>query len=163
MREIMFYVVTPGLLIKCISPAYLKHQIKRWILLNRTEVFQCSSYLSNNVRFPLKLKTVACLIHTVRITLMARCTIRHYTRILLRTSLYIEIREVRVTVMVFNTTFNNISVISWRSVLLVEETGVPGENHSNRNKIFKFKLQTCRTNWNTRIPYESTNFMMAII
>jgi hypothetical protein len=25
--------------------------------------------------------------------------------------------------MVFNTTFNNISVISWRSVLLVEETG----------------------------------------
>jgi len=24
--------------------------------------------------------------------------------------------------MVFNTTFNNISVISWRSVLLVEET-----------------------------------------
>jgi hypothetical protein len=32
-------------------------------------------------------------------------------------------------VMVFNATFNNISVISWRSVLLVEETGVPGENH----------------------------------
>ena len=27
--------------------------------------------------------------------------------------------------MVFNGTFNNISVISWRSVLLVEETGVP--------------------------------------
>jgi len=31
--------------------------------------------------------------------------------------------------MVFNATFNNISVISSRSVLLVEETGVPGENH----------------------------------
>ena len=31
--------------------------------------------------------------------------------------------------MVFNATFNNISVISWRSVLLVEETGVHGENH----------------------------------
>jgi hypothetical protein len=27
--------------------------------------------------------------------------------------------------MVFNTTFNNISAISWQSVLLVEETGVP--------------------------------------
>jgi len=26
--------------------------------------------------------------------------------------------------MVFNATFNNISIISWRSVLLVEETGV---------------------------------------
>jgi hypothetical protein len=25
--------------------------------------------------------------------------------------------------------FNNISVILWQSVLLVEETGVPGENH----------------------------------
>ena len=31
--------------------------------------------------------------------------------------------------MVFKATFNNISVISWQSVLLVEETGVPGENH----------------------------------
>ena len=31
--------------------------------------------------------------------------------------------------MVFNTTFNNISVISWWSVLLVDETGVPGESH----------------------------------
>jgi hypothetical protein len=30
---------------------------------------------------------------------------------------------------VFNATFNNISVISWQSVLLVEEAGVPGENH----------------------------------
>jgi hypothetical protein len=29
--------------------------------------------------------------------------------------------------MVFNATFNNISVISWRSVLLVEETGIPRE------------------------------------
>ena len=29
----------------------------------------------------------------------------------------------------FNATFNNISAISWWSVLLVEETGVPGEDH----------------------------------
>jgi len=29
----------------------------------------------------------------------------------------------------FNATFNNSSVISWQSVLLVEETGGPGENH----------------------------------
>ena len=33
-----------------------------------------------------------------------------------------------VWLLVFNATFNNISVISWRSVLLVEEAGVPGEN-----------------------------------
>jgi len=31
--------------------------------------------------------------------------------------------------MVFNATFNNISAISWRSVLLVEEIGVTEENH----------------------------------
>jgi hypothetical protein len=31
--------------------------------------------------------------------------------------------------MVFNATFNNISVISWRSVSLMVETGVAGENH----------------------------------
>jgi len=30
--------------------------------------------------------------------------------------------------MVFNATFNNISVISWLSVLLVEETRVPRKN-----------------------------------
>jgi hypothetical protein len=31
--------------------------------------------------------------------------------------------------MVFNTAFNNISAISWQSVLLMEGTGVSGENH----------------------------------
>ena len=31
--------------------------------------------------------------------------------------------------LVFNATFSNISAISWRPVLLVEEAGVPGENH----------------------------------
>ena len=31
--------------------------------------------------------------------------------------------------MVFNATFNNISVMSWGSVLLVEETGGPVDNH----------------------------------
>jgi hypothetical protein len=34
-----------------------------------------------------------------------------------------------VCLIVFNATFNNISAISGRSVLLAEETGGPGENH----------------------------------
>ena len=34
-----------------------------------------------------------------------------------------------VCLLVFNLAFNNISVISLRSVLLVEKTGGPGENH----------------------------------
>ena len=40
--------------------------------------------------------------------------------------------------MVFNATFNNISAISWRSVLLVDETG---ENH--RPAISYFITQCC--------------------
>jgi hypothetical protein len=39
------------------------------------------------------------------------------------------VADKKVAGMVFNATFNNISVISWWSVLLVEKTGVPGENH----------------------------------
>jgi len=39
----------------------------------------------------------------------------------------------RIRIMLFNDTFNNISVISWWLVLLVEETGVSGE-----------RPQTCR-------------------
>jgi hypothetical protein len=31
--------------------------------------------------------------------------------------------------MVFDATFNNISAISWQTVLLVKETGEPAENH----------------------------------
>jgi hypothetical protein len=31
--------------------------------------------------------------------------------------------------MVFSATYNNISVISWLSVLSAEKIGVPGENH----------------------------------
>jgi len=37
--------------------------------------------------------------------------------------------------MTFNATFNNISVISWRSVLLVEETGGNRENHLSQDNI----------------------------
>jgi hypothetical protein len=51
-------------------------------------------------------------------------------------SLYINLLpQIAITVclfrflMVLNTTFNNISAISWRSVLLVKETGGSGENH----------------------------------
>ena len=42
----------------------------------------------------------------------------------------IQIKHLESWVMVFNAIFKNISVTSWRSVLLVEETEVPGENLS---------------------------------
>ena len=41
----------------------------------------------------------------------------------------ITIDNLMVMVMTFNTTFNEISVALWRSVLFLEETRVPGENH----------------------------------
>ena len=40
-----------------------------------------------------------------------------------------NVQFIRVWLMVFNTTFSNISVISWGQVLLMEETGVLEENH----------------------------------
>ena len=40
-----------------------------------------------------------------------------------------KLSETCLGLMVFNATFNNISVISWWLILLEEETGVPGENH----------------------------------
>jgi hypothetical protein len=40
-------------------------------------------------------------------------------------------------VMVFNTILSNISIISWRSVLLVEKAGVPRENHVQSQVIDK--------------------------
>jgi hypothetical protein len=45
------------------------------------------------------------------------------------TTYHQELSMYQVCLMVLNTTFNNISAISWQSVLLVEETGGPRENH----------------------------------
>jgi hypothetical protein len=42
--------------------------------------------------------------------------------------------------MMFNATFNNISVILWQSVLLVEETRVPGENHRRGARHWQIML-----------------------
>jgi hypothetical protein len=35
----------------------------------------------------------------------------------------------KIRILVFNAIFNNISAISWRPVIVVEEAGVPRENH----------------------------------
>ena len=53
--------------------------------------------------------------------------------------------------MVFHTTFNNNSVISWRSILLVEETEVPAENH----RAIASRRQTLSHNVASNIPRQS--------
>ena len=49
-----------------------------------------------------------------------------YSQTCIKRSLWAK--EKVILYMVFNVTFKFISVISWRSVLFVEETGVPGKN-----------------------------------
>ena len=68
--------------------------------------------------------------------------VSRYTVMLLIQSRRVEHHLTFVYLTVFNATFNNMSVILWRSVLLVEETGVPGEIHhhytqTNTNNINK--------------------------
>ena len=46
-----------------------------------------------------------------------------------------------VCLMMFNATFNNISVISWRSVLLVEETGETTDLSQVTNKLYHIMFQ----------------------
>ena len=54
----------------------------------------------------------------------------------------------RVRAMMFNATFNNIAVISWRAVLLVQETRVPGENH-RQILLHNVVLSTPHHEWNS--------------
>ena len=64
-------------------------------------------------------------------------------------------------VMVFNVIFNNISVITWQSVLLVEETKVPEENHwpvtSHRQTISHYVLSS------TQVTSPGARFKLTVL
>jgi len=55
--------------------------------------------------------------------------------------------------MVFNAIFNNITVISWRSVLLVVKTGEPGENH--RPAVGHWQYSSTRNTCDLSVPFYS--------
>jgi hypothetical protein len=62
--------------------------------------------------------------------------------------------QYRVRVMVFNATFNNISVISWQSVLLVEETEIHRENQGGPH------TQKYSDQWSYRWQKSITNILI---
>ena len=67
--------------------------------------------------------------------------------------------------MVFNNTFSNISVISWRSVLLMEETGVPGKKHQSalsHRQILSHKVVSS-TSSHERVQFQQNTDMYNII
>jgi hypothetical protein len=51
----------------------------------------------------------------------------------------------------FNATFSNISAISWRPVLVVEETEVPGENHRPWDVLNGFGENTVEYNYHSNL------------
>ena len=60
--------------------------------------------------------------------------------------------------MLFNATFNNISVVLWQSVLLVEETGVPGKNHLPASLQVTNKLLSYNVVSSTRVTSPELDF-----
>ena len=54
------------------------------------------------------------------------------------------VNKIEIMVMVFNATFKNISVISWGSVLLVEETGVPSVNNRPAASHKLYHIMLCQ-------------------
>jgi hypothetical protein len=66
---------------------------------------------------------------------------------------------VRVSVMVFNATVNNISVFAWLSFFLVEKTGIPGENRS----LTLYHIMLYRVQEETGVPEEKHKLLKNFI
>jgi hypothetical protein len=63
--------------------------------------------------------------------------------------------------MLVNTTFNNIWVILWRSVLLVDETGGPWENHRPTiNHLQTLSLKSCIEYTSLWVGFELTTLVV---
>ena len=114
---------------------FILHKIFRFNFINLFTSCPVNDLLTNHAQQPdchalfpvswqLKIKTFSIVI-VIKICLSLSNRKDNLTPMLM----FIVVKLIRVMVMVFNATFNNISVISWQLVLLLEETGVHGENH----------------------------------
>ena len=87
------------------------YSVEMKVLINKTKQKYASYLFKNRLTTPVALKGCRCP-HDIDIICLQNNNM-----------------GIAVRVMVFNATFNNISVISWPSVLLVGETGALRENH----------------------------------
>ena len=69
-------------------------------------------------------------------------------------------QNIRVKVMVFNATINNISVISWRSILFLKETGVHVENYRPATNQWQTLSQIC---FQYTSAWESFEFTILVV
>ena len=106
-----------------LSKWYLWINWKNKQILGRQNIFKIQFENPRNT----KLTPITC----IRMTLTLLAWYRHFTIKSGGVKRFISLNLFYwlVWFMVFNATFKNVSVISWRSVLLVEETRLPGENH----------------------------------
>ena len=99
----------------CVYVQCIEVRAGLFILVELLSTIMYSYY--GHLRFPINTKS------------MHLCSMHWGEKWLFVLLILVELLTVYGWLMVFNATFNNMSVISWRSVLLVEETRVPGENH----------------------------------
>ena len=85
-----------------------------WLILWYLQTFPSNGY-------SFLLEVISCCFHVIWCLIVSRLSYTYSNLVLCLLNF--------VCFMVFNTPFKNISVISWRTVLLLEETGVPRENH----------------------------------
>ena len=104
----------------------IRHRISNGQIKNRARCDVFSNFSSHRYSFYLATgettEILLCLTRTTR-HLFLNERGRNYT--ILPVNIYLIF-----DLWCFNATFNNVSAISWRPVLVLEEAGVPGENHN---------------------------------
>jgi hypothetical protein len=115
-------------------------------------IMQCTAYINNikprSLSWKIKSNYIFNLFRNGRIWLAnnEKCIVffivdpSPYYYLFLHSHVFTFIKRVRARLTVFNTTFNNISAISWWSALLVEETGIPKKTTASHWQILSHNV-----------------------